>query len=80
MLAADIIVPASLTCFYFMTALLNAVIDRGDAFYQQLERKTFYFLITCGVVPGTGAMEAGEIRSPAAMANAYQIGRDVCSW
>ena len=48
MLAADIIVLASPIYFYSMTAQLKAVIDRTYAFYQQLEGKTFYFLITCG--------------------------------
>ena len=105
MLTADIIVLASPIYFYSMTAQLKAVIDRSYAFYQQLEGKTFYFLITCGapdaaftetmlaslrgftccipntkeggVVLGIGAMEAGEIRSSAAMANAYQLGLGV---
>ena len=48
MLEADIIVLASPIYFYSMTAQLKAVIDRTYAFYQQLEGKTFYFLITCG--------------------------------
>lgn len=48
MLAADIIVLASPIYFYSMTAQMKAVIDRTYAFYQQLEGKTFYFLITCG--------------------------------
>ena len=48
MLAADVIVLASPIYFYSMTAQMKAVIDRSYAFYQQLEGKTFYFLITCG--------------------------------
>lgn len=48
MLAADVIVLASPIYFYSMTAQMKAVIDRTYAFYQQLEGKTFYFLITCG--------------------------------
>ncbi len=47
MLAADVIVLASPIYFYSMTAQLKAVIDRAYAFYQQLEGKTFYFIITC---------------------------------
>ena len=47
MLAADVIVLASPIYFYSMTAQMKAVIDRTYAFYQQLEGKTFYFLITC---------------------------------
>ena len=105
MLAADVIVLASPIYFYSMTAQMKAVIDRSYAFYQQLEGKTFYFIITCGapdaaftetmlaslrgftccipnakeggIVLGTGAMEAGEIRSSAAMEEAYQLGRGV---
>ena len=88
-----------------MTAQMKAVIDRSYAFYQQLEGKTFYFLITCaatdaaftetmlaalrgftccvpnaeegGYVLGIGAMEAGEIRSSAAMAEAYALGNRI---
>ena len=48
MLAADVIVLASPIYFYSMTAQMKAVIDRSCAFFQQLEGKTFYFLITCG--------------------------------
>lgn len=48
MLAADIIVLASPIYFYSMTSQMKTVIDRTYAFYQQLESKTFYFLITCG--------------------------------
>ena len=48
MLAADVIVLASPIYFYSMTAQMKAVIDRSYAFFQQLEGKTFYFLITCG--------------------------------
>lgn len=48
MLAADVIVLASPIYFYSMTAQMKAVIDRTYAFYQQLEGKTFYFLIACG--------------------------------
>ena len=105
MLAADVIVLASPIYFYSMIAQMKTVIDRSYAFYQQLEGKTFYFIITCGapdaaftetmlaslrgftccipnakeggIVLGTGAMEAGEIRSSAAMAEAYQLGRSV---
>ena len=105
MLAADVIVLASPIYFYSMTAQMKAVIDRTYAFYQQLEGKTFYFIITCGatdasytetmlaslrgftccvpnakedgVVLGIGAMEAGEIRSSAAMKEAYELGRGV---
>lgn len=105
MLAADIIVLASPIYFYSMTAQLKAVIDRTYAFYQQLEGKTFHFLITCGAtdasytetmlaalrgftccvpnakeggyVLGIGAMEAGEIRSSAAMEEAYRLGQSV---
>ena len=105
MLAADIIVLASPIYFYSMTAQLKSVIDRTYAFYQQLEGKTFYFLITCGAtdasytetmlaalrgftccvpnakeggyVLGIGAMEAGEIRSSAAMEEAYRLGQSV---
>jgi len=47
MLAADVIVLASPIYFYSMTAQMKAVIDRTYAFYQQLEGKTFCFLITC---------------------------------
>lgn len=102
MLAADVIVLASPIYFYSMTAQMKAVIDRTYAFYQQLEGKTFYFIITCGatdasytetmlaslrgftccvpnakeggVVLGIGAMEAGEVRSSAAMKEAYELG------
>ena len=105
MLAADVIVLASPIYFYSMTAQMKAVIDRTYAFYQQLEGKTFYFIITCaatdaaytetmlaslrgftccvpnakegGAVLGIGAMDAGDIRSSAAMAEAYQLGRGV---
>lgn len=105
MLAADVIVLASPIYFYSMTAQMKAVIDRSYAFFQQLEGKTFYFLITCGApdeaftetmlaslrgftccipnvkeggyVLGTSAMEAGEIRSTAAMTEAYQLGRGI---
>ena len=105
MLAADVIVLASPIYFYSMTAQMKAVIDRSYAFYQQLEGKTFYFIITCaapdaaftetmlaslrgftccipnaiegGIVLGVGAMEAGEIRSSAAMEEAYQLGHGV---
>lgn len=105
MLAADVIVLASPIYFYSMTAQMKAVIDRTYAFYQQLEGKTFYFIVTCGatdasytetmlaslrgftccvpnakedgVVLGIGAMEAGEIRSSAAMKEAYELGRGV---
>ena len=49
MLSADVIVLASPIYFYSMTAQMKAVIDRTYAFYQQLEGKTFYFLITCAV-------------------------------
>ena len=48
MLAADVIVLASPIYFYSMTAQMKAVIDRTYAFYQQLDGKTFYFIITCG--------------------------------
>lgn len=48
MLAADVIVLASPIYFYSMTAQMKVVIDRTYAFYQKLEDKTFYFLITCG--------------------------------
>ena len=48
MLAADVIVLASPIYFYSMTAQMKAVIDRSYAFFQQLEGKNFYFLITCG--------------------------------
>jgi len=48
MLAADVIVLASPIYFYSMTAQMKAVIDRTYAFYQQLEGKTFCFIITCG--------------------------------
>ncbi len=47
MLAADVIVLASPVYFYSMTAQMKTVIDRTYAFYQQLEGKTFCFLITC---------------------------------
>ena len=105
MLAADIIVLVSPIYFYSMTAQMKAVIDRTYAFYQQLEGKTFYFLITCGAtdasytetmlaalrgftccvpnakeggyVLGIGAMDAGEIRSSAAMEEAYRMGQNV---
>lgn len=105
MLAADVIVLASPIYFYSMTAQMKAVIDRTYAFYQQLEGKTFYFIITCaatdaaytetmlaslrgftccvpnakegGIVLGIGAMEAGEVRSSAAMAEAYRLGRGI---
>ncbi len=105
MLAADVIVLASPIYFYSMTAQMKSVIDRTYAFYQQLEGKTFYFIITCaatdaaytetmlaslrgftccvpnakegGAVLGIGAMDAGDIRSSAAMAEAYQLGRGV---
>ena len=105
MLAADVIVLDSPIYFYSMTAQMKAVIDRSYAFFQQLEGKTFYFLITCGApdeaftetmlaslrgftccipnvkeggyVLGTSAMEAGEIRSTAAMTEAYQLGRGI---
>ena len=105
MLAADVIVLASPIYFYSMTAQMKAAIDRTYAFYQQLEGKTFYFIITCaapdaaftetmlaslrgftccvpnakegGAVLGIGAMDAGDIRSSAAMAEAYQLGRGV---
>ena len=105
MLAADIIVLASPIYFYSMTAQMKAVIDRTYAFYQQLEGKTFCFIITCaandaaftetmlaalrgftccvpnakegGAVLGIGAMEAGEIRSSTAMAEAYELGRSL---
>lgn len=105
MLEADVIVLASPIYFYSMTSQIKALIDRTYAFYQQLEGKTFYFLITCGapdtaftetmlaalrgftccipnakeggVVLGTGAMEAGEIRQSPAMEEAYLLGRSV---
>ena len=48
MLAADVIVLASPIYFYSMTAQMKAVIDRSYAFYQQLEGRTFCFIITCG--------------------------------
>mgnify|MGYP004485566275 FL=1 len=48
MLAADVIVLASPIYFYSMTSQMKAVIDRTYAFYQQLEGKTFYFIISCG--------------------------------
>ena len=47
MIAADIIVLASPIYFYSMTAQMKTAIDRTYAFYQQLEGKTFYFIITC---------------------------------
>ena len=83
MLAADVIVLASPVYFYSMTAQMKAVIDRTYVFYQQLEGKTFSFLITCcvpnakegGVVLGVNAMEAGDIRGSKAMAEAYALGR-----
>ena len=105
MLEADVIVLASPIYFYSMTSQMKAVIDRSYAFYQQLEGKTFYFIISCGAtdasytetmlsalrgftccipnakeagaVLGIGAMEAGEIRESAAMAEAYQLGRSI---
>ena len=46
--AADVIVLASPIYFYSMTSQMKAVIDRTYAFYQQLEGKTFYFIISCG--------------------------------
>lgn len=47
MLAADVIVLASPIYFYSMSAQLKTVIDRTYAFYQGLEGKTFYYIITC---------------------------------
>ena len=105
MLDADVIVLASPIYFYSMTSQMKAVIDRSYAFYQQLDGKTFYFIISCGAtdtsytetmlaalrgftccipnaieagtVLGIGAMEAGEIRESAAMAEACQFGRSI---
>ncbi len=48
MLDADVIVLASPIYFYSMSSQMKAVIDRSYAFYQQLEGKTFYFIISCG--------------------------------
>lgn len=50
MLASNVIVLASPIYFYSMTAQMKAVIDRSYAFYQQLEGKTFYFIITCAAL------------------------------
>ena len=47
MLAVDAIVLASPIYFYSMTAQMKALIDRTYAFFQQLDGKTFYFIITC---------------------------------
>ena len=105
MLDADIIVLASPIYFYSMTAQMKTLIDRTYAFFNQLEGKTFYFIVTCGapdtaftetmlaslrgftccvpeakeggVVLGVGAMEAGEIRTSAAMQQAYEMGKNV---
>ena len=53
MLEADVIVLASPIYFYSMTSQMKAVIDRSYAFYQQLEGKTFYFIISCGAPDAT---------------------------
>ena len=53
MLAADVIVLASPIYFYSMTAQMKAVIDRTYAFFQQLEGKTFYFIVTCAATDAT---------------------------
>ena len=47
MLEADVIVLASPIYFYSMTAQMKTMIDRTYAFFQKLEGKTFYFIITC---------------------------------
>lgn len=47
MIGADVIVLASPIYFYSMAAQLKAVIDRTYAFFQQLQGKTFYFIISC---------------------------------
>lgn len=105
MLEADVIVLASPTYFYSVTAQMKTLIDRTYAFFNQLAGKTFYFIVTCGapdaaftettlaslrgftccvpeakeggVVLGVGAMEAGEIRTSAAMQQAYEMGKNV---
>ena len=105
MLEADVIVLASPSYFYSMTAQLKAVIDRTYAFFSQLAGKTFYFIISCaatdadftetmqaalrgftccvpdsiegGVILGTGANDAGDIRNSPAMEQAYQMGRSL---
>ena len=46
-LAVDVTVLVPSIYFHFMTAQMNVVIDSTYAFYQQLEGKVFYFLITC---------------------------------
>lgn len=55
MLEADVIVLASPIYFYSMTAQMKAMIDRTFAFYQQLEGKTFYFIITCAATDASFA-------------------------
>ena len=47
MINADIIVLASPIYFYSMTSQMKALVDRTYAFFQKLDSKTFYFIITC---------------------------------
>lgn len=47
MLATDVIVLSSPIYFYTMAAQMKLVLDRTYAFFNQLEGKTFYFVITC---------------------------------
>lgn len=47
MLNCDVIVLASPIYFYSMTSQLKALLDRTYAFFQQLDGRTFYFIITC---------------------------------
>lgn len=46
MLAADVIVLASPVYFYSMDAQMKTIIDRCYAFYQRMEGKTFYYILT----------------------------------
>ena len=47
MLSSDAIVLSSPIYFYSIASQLKAAIDRTYAFVEQLQGKTFYFLITC---------------------------------
>lgn len=47
MINADVIVLASPIYFYSMSSQLKALIDRTYAFFNELDGKTFYFIITC---------------------------------
>ena len=88
MIDADVIVLASPVYFYSISAQLKAVIDRTMADEEKASADT---TLTCfrgyadcvegavekGVLVASGVYEPGAVRNTSAMAQAYEMGRNV---